>query len=85
MTRILADAVMVDEDRGTLDGYAIGPRPLDTERGRPLLVVELDRRHIGTAPLDRLARVPKTIGQTISWDNYLTRQRGWGRSLLAGS
>jgi hypothetical protein len=81
LTRILYDAVVLEP--GTLDGYALGPRPLDTEPGRPVLVVDLDRREVGVATLDRRSMLP-TIERSIPWADYIARKpRTWGRDLLA--
>lgn len=81
LTRILCDAVIVEP--GTLDGYALGPRPLDTEPGRPVLVVDLDKRTVGVAPLDRRSWVP-AVERSIGWVEYIGRApREWGRGLLA--
>lgn len=81
LTRILVEAVIVHP--GTLDGYALGPRPLDTEPGRPVLVVDLDKRTVGVAELDRGVSVPK-VERSISWAEYVGRApREWGRGLLA--
>ena len=81
LTRILCDAVIVEP--GTLDGYALGPRPYDTEAGRPVLVVDLDKRTVGTAPLDRRSPVP-AVDKSIGWAEYIARApRQWGRTLLS--
>lgn len=81
VTRILYDAVVLDP--GTLDGYALGPRPLDTEHNRPLLVVDLDARTVGVTSLDRRANLP-VVERSIAWADYIRRApRKWGRDLLA--
>lgn len=75
MTRILYDALAMDE-QGTLDGYALGPRPLDTEAGRPMLVVNLDKRSVGTAAVDRWSPLP-IVDREIPWAAYVLRERTW--------
>lgn len=82
MCRILWDAVCVD-DWGSLDGYALGPRALDTEPRRPVLVVDLDARTVGIAKLDRRNPLP-VVERSISWTDYCARaERKWGGGLLA--